>query len=433
MQELRRLSPVHKGASKSPIAGLGLGINAKYEPKQKDKPKAVQKASPKVRHRRKSALKKSATFPAQQDGGGGAEGGSPGSGNSVSFSDEAEDQVEESRPAQAGSANGGANGGASAKSASTSSGKARSKARGKARKAPSKAKGGVAMGGADAADDEEEEEASEYEFDYDAGGNEGLVGTGREEKEAYKRHIPLKPLQDLEPLHHIIPLEELLQEDQLEEQMVVSTKKFNATVRLFKDRERKYQEAIQILEERNRTLSKIVVERDNVVAYLQAKLQSPTKRVDGHRGGAGGGLSSYRELDLDEMDAEEYPMLGMRNTQMPNISGLTSYIERPSPSFSSYQPRTKPASPATGSLGGALSASSLVDTVYSSPFKQEASSIFDTTDSLGASGGGGGGLFSSRFAGDLRSKSPATPASGSKKFERRLTKFDKSSIFSKYT
>ena len=55
--------------------------------------------------------------------------------------------------------------------------------------------------------------------------------------------------------------------------MMVSTREFNATVRLFKDREKKYQEAIQILEERNRTLQKIVVERDNVVAYLQAKVQ----------------------------------------------------------------------------------------------------------------------------------------------------------------
>lgn len=71
----------------------------------------------------------------------------------------------------------------------------------------------------------------------------------------------------------IIPLEEILSQQELEEQMMVSTREFNATVRLFKDREKKYQEAIQILEERNRTLQKIVVERDNVVAYLQAKVQ----------------------------------------------------------------------------------------------------------------------------------------------------------------
>ena len=71
----------------------------------------------------------------------------------------------------------------------------------------------------------------------------------------------------------IIPLEEILSQQELEEQMMVSTREFNAAVRLFKDREKKYQEAIQILEERNRTLQKIVVERDNVVAYLQAKVQ----------------------------------------------------------------------------------------------------------------------------------------------------------------
>ncbi len=73
------------------------------------------------------------------------------------------------------------------------------------------------------------------------------------------------------------------------------------------------------MEEKNRTLQKIVVERDNVIAYLQAKMQSPHKGARGdrgdhrgdHRGDRRGDRharrgDSYRELDLDGMDAEEY-------------------------------------------------------------------------------------------------------------------------------
>ena len=396
--------------SKSPISSLGLDINSKYVP-AKDKPKAVQKNSPKIRHRRKSALKKTSSDAA--DGSEPRE-GLDDNGVGTTGSDSQDGHLDSSVERIVGEA------GAAARHSG--------EPRGGKRSTPAAKRGARARMVRSA-----NEEESEYEFDIDSG-SERMLGS-KQEKEAYTRHIPLEPLRELEPLHKIIPLEDLLQDPE-EDQMVVSTREFNATVQLFKDRERKYQEAIQILEERNRSLSKVVVERDNVIAYLQAKLQSPTKKD--HRRG------SYRELDLDSMDAEEYPVLGLRNTSMPSIPGLSSYIEKPSPSFSSRisnigaSPASTTRSPGFGdSISKYLSTSanaSLVDQVYSSPFKSSSygESSFNGKGDYNPEQGiaSEGGAFSSRYASELKTKSPGTP---SKKFERRLTKFDKSSIFSKYT
>ena len=149
------------------------------------------------------------------------------------------------------------------------------------------------------------------------------------------------------------------------------------------------------------------------------------------------------------MDADEYPVLGMRSpAQMPHIPGLSSYIERPSPVSSSYSLyRPSGVSSAGGrSIGAFESGSSLVDTVYSSPFKQSErpglgmapTSSTPTPSYVGdggyrEGGGGTGGLFSARYGSEISAQASPAPRGSAKKFERRLTKFDKSSIFSKYT
>lgn len=43
------------------------------------------------------------------------------------------------------------------------------------------------------------EDGSDLEFDTDAG--DRIRGVGKQESEAYKRHIPLEPLKELGPLH----------------------------------------------------------------------------------------------------------------------------------------------------------------------------------------------------------------------------------------
>ncbi|QDZ25924.1 hypothetical protein HOP50_19g84730 [Chloropicon primus] len=427
VSELRRLSPVHKSSSRSPIAGLGLDMNSKYVPK-KDAPKAVQKASPKVRHRRKSALKKLSTVGQTTDAG--AEKASEQQ-SSVRWADDAPAEDEPQHHNEAPPMQRGGGGGEQVQQRAGTLGQRKAEGRSARPAHPS---------GSSLHDDDA---PSELEFDFD--GNERLMGSSQGEKEAYKRHIPLDPLKELEPLHRIIPLEEILQQNEMEEQMMVSTTEFNATVKLFRDREKKYQEAIQILEERNRTLQKIVVERDNVVAYLQAKVQSPTKRQ--HPGERG----SYRELDLDGMDADEYPVLGMRSpSQMPNIAGLSSYIEKPSPSYSSYSRKSHAPPTSYGgssynsissyNIGGGETAEntfsstpSLVDTVYSSPFQQSGRVGLGLSDTRGNDSSAAEGVFSSRYASEFKKSAQSTPSPGPKKFERRLTKFDKSSIFSKYT
>ena len=114
-------------------------------------------------------------------------------------------------------------------------------------------------------------------------------------------------------------------------------------------------------------------------------LQSPIK---GARGGDRRRTdNSYRELDLDGMDAEEYPVLGLRNTSMPTIPGLTSYIERPSPRFSSRSLASYAASPSSGSPGGG-SATQMLKT--DSPFSSTSRGYGNDSISNYLSGGGSG-------------------------------------------
>ena len=121
----------------------------------------------------------------------------------------------------------------------------------------------------DAADDGGDD-PHDYEFDHDA--QEPGVPLRRSPPAASRYSLPLEPLKPLESLHKIIPLDDLLGDFEESDSMVISTEEFNGTMRAFKLREQKYQEAVQMLEERNRTLQKILVERDNQVAYLQVRI-----------------------------------------------------------------------------------------------------------------------------------------------------------------
>ena len=218
--ELRRLSPVSK-SSRSPIAGLGLDINSSYVPAKKEKPKAVQKSSPKVRHRRKSALKKSSTV--GETSSEGPQAGEPAASVEME-AEEGENELGEF-PSRAP----GRQGATSAEGKKVRRKKKNQQGQSGAAKPRDRGPGAAPR----SADDDDEDDDSEYEFDFDNGSGK-LMGTGKEEKEAYSRHIPLEPLKELEPLHKIIPLEEILMENELEDQMMVSTREFDATVKLFK-------------------------------------------------------------------------------------------------------------------------------------------------------------------------------------------------------
>ena len=135
------------------------------------------------------------------------------------------------------------------------------------------------------------------------------------------------------------------------------------------------------------------------------------------------------------MDAGEYPVLGLRSSSMPQIPGLTPYIERPSPTYRDKSPTTTRSprnytSAFASAFTSPLSSSVLVPSSPSlfgkrgdGPMSAGATPVAGMV--MGAARGGGLGLGSV--------SGTSTPAKSPGKFERRLTRFDKSSVFSKYT